>query len=470
MNKKSFRWAVLLMAAIAGSVVAFVLAFQLVRHLLVEENEALVHAVAQSMLPALLVNDNQQVEAMMKALESYPGVQTAELVSAQGAAIASYARGVEQLDDISAVFALASTLDDPNQLHVTAPITFDSLIVANLHIAVNLWPIYFRIMTWLGLLLIVPSVAYVIVRQLRIKVRFEKVSSLNGPGSGSDDRPYDLHTAASQAMADADISLEYQPIRRLSDRGMFGMEVVACWRHPSGQTLHFSPANFVTLAEKASICLPFDAWLLRSAFDEAAVWQRQHGPLVLTLDISETQFRNPLFPQMVRDLCDAAQYPHQLLELEIRESILSREPMSALTAIHAFADKGLNLTVDGFGLMQSSLQLLQNLPIHKVKLDGKLMKNLLSDTHVSLLIQATISFALARGTQVMTEGIESAQQCVEIQKMGCLLGQGGYLSQPLAGKDFEMLLANRYGEQVGSRNPLRRSQVIRETLNGFSST
>lgn len=146
MNKKFIKIAVLTPTLIAALVVVSVFAFQVVRHILVEENELLVHSVAQSILPALLINDTQQVEAMMKALESYPGVQTAELISAEGASIASYARAGEYLDPLSPTFELASAANDSNQVHVMAPITFDSLIVANLHIAVNLWPIYLRIM------------------------------------------------------------------------------------------------------------------------------------------------------------------------------------------------------------------------------------------------------------------------------------------------------------------------------------
>ena len=185
MNKKFIKIAVLTPTLIAALVVVSVFAFQVVRHILVEENELLVHSVAQSILPALLINDTQQVEAMMKALESYPGVQTAELISAEGASIASYARAGEYLDPLSPTFELASAANDSNQVHVMAPITFDSLIVANLHIAVNLWPIYLRIMTWLGVLLIVPSAMYVLVKQLRIKVRFEKISKDGGSGHGA---------------------------------------------------------------------------------------------------------------------------------------------------------------------------------------------------------------------------------------------------------------------------------------------
>lgn len=441
MNKKYLKFVVVLAAVIPATALVSIFAFQTVRYLLVEENEALVHSVAQSILPALLVNDAQQVEALMKALESYPGVQTAEVVSAQGASIASYVRSGQSLDALSPAFALASALDDPNQLHVTAPITFDSLIVANLHIAVNLWPTYLRIMTWLGVLLIVPSFLYVLVRQLRIKVRFEKVSANGGGGSGHSDLSFDLHAVTSQAMTDAEISLEYQPIRRLSDGGLFGMEVVVCWRHPSGQTLHVSPANFVNVVEKAGICLPFDSWLLRTVFEKSAMWQHQYGPLVLSLDISAAQFNDIWFPQTVRDACEETQYPHQLLELEVRESVLHRQPELAVKALKGFASKGLSVTVDGFGLMQSSLSMMQRLQIQKVKLDAKLSKNLLTDEHVARLMSATIAQAIACDVQVTTEGLDSSQQSVAIQQMGCLCGQGAHFGQPLAEKDFEILLA-----------------------------
>lgn len=445
MDKKYLKFAVVLTAVIAATALISIFAFQTVRYFLVEENEALVHSVAQSILPALLVNDAQQVEAMMKALESYPGVQTAELVSAQGASIASYVKSGQPLDTLTSAFALASAsgLDDPNQLHVMAPITFDSLIVANLHIAVSLWPTYLRIMIWLGVLLIVPSFIYVLVRQLRIKVRFEKVSGNRGGGSGHSDSDlsFDLHAATSQAMADAEISLEYQPIRRLSDGGLFGMEAVVCWRHPSGQTLHISPANFVNVAEQAGICLPIDTWLFRTVFEKSATWQHHYGPLVLSLDISATQFNDISFPQTIRDACKAAQYPHQLLELEVRESILYRQPQLAAKVLKAFSSKGLSVTVDGFGLMQSSLSMIQNLPIQKVKLDAKLSKNLLSDEHVALLMRATISQAIACDVQVTTEGLDSSSQFVAVQQMGCLCGQGALFGQSLSDNDFEMLLA-----------------------------
>jgi EAL domain-containing protein (putative c-di-GMP-specific phosphodiesterase class I) len=67
------------------------------------------------------------------------------------------------------------------------------------------------------------------------------------------------------ALKEADISLEYRPIKRISDKGIFGAEVIVCWRHPSGQTLHVSPSDFIALAERSDLFLPFAHWVLETA-------------------------------------------------------------------------------------------------------------------------------------------------------------------------------------------------------------
>jgi EAL domain-containing protein (putative c-di-GMP-specific phosphodiesterase class I) len=441
MNKKIMKLAVVVPALIATFVVICVLAFNAVRHFIIEENEVLVHSVAQSILPALLVNDTQQVEALMKALESYPGIESAELLSSEGASIASYARA-GQLDPISTSFELASAVDAPHQAHVMAPITFDSLIVANLYIAVNLWPTYLRILTWLGVLLIVPSAIYVCIKQLRIKVRFEKVVE-DGGGDDPGHSSFDVAHAMSVAMSDADISLEYQPIQRMSDGGLFGMEVVVCWRHPAGQTLHVSPSAFVDLAAKNGICLPFDGWLINTALTNAATWQHQYGPLILTINITAEQFQDPTFGQRIRWWCEQTQYPHQLLELEVNESAIFRHLQQAAAHVASFAEQGLSVTVDGFGLMPSSLELLNVVPVSKVKLDSKLVKRMGQDEQIDQLIQATIERALQNDVQVMADGLEVFMQRVALRQMGCILGQGAYFYPPLTASAFDACLAAR---------------------------
>jgi EAL domain-containing protein (putative c-di-GMP-specific phosphodiesterase class I) len=443
MNKNLLKLAITVPSIVGTLVVASVLIFNVVRNFIIEDNEVLVHSVAQSMLPALLVNDTQQVDAMLKALESYPGIESAELLSAEGASIANYAKAGQPFEPMLQSFELASASENPNRVHVMAPIAFDSLIVANLHIAVNLWPSYLRIITWLGVLLILPSVIYVLIKQFRIKIRFDKVDRTRDGGSDQGGGSLDVSQALNAEMRDADISLEYQSIQRMGDGGLFGMSVIVCWRHPSGQTVQVSPSTFVGLAEKSGLCLPFDEWLLTAACKQAAAWQYLYGPLILSLNITAAQFRDPTFAQKIRRICAQTQYPHQLLELVAHESVVSAHPQQARDYVDAFAAQGLSVMIDGFGLAKSSLDLLTVLPINKVKLDPKMVKRMSHDAQIDQLIQATIAQALLNDVQVMADGLETIEQRLALQRMGCILGQGAYFQKPLTASQFESFLKTR---------------------------
>jgi EAL domain-containing protein (putative c-di-GMP-specific phosphodiesterase class I) len=229
----------------------------------------------------------------------------------------------------------------------------------------------------------------------------------------------------------------------MSDAGMFGMEVVVCWRHPSGQTLHVSPGEFVAFAQKNDICLPFDDWLLATACEKAAAWQHLYGPLILTIDVCASQFKDPQFAQKVRAICEQTQYPHQLLEIEVHESAIASQPQESLACVQRFAAQGLSVTVDNFGLLSQSVELFKTLPISKVKLDSKVIKRLGVDEQMTDLVQVIIASAVMHDVQVMAEGVETSKQRDLLQSMGCIFGQGTYFQPPLSSTDFESFLASR---------------------------
>lgn len=422
------------------------LSFKAIEQSIIEENEALVHSMAQSLMPALLAGNTQQVDELLKTLESHPGIQSAELISGSGIPLASYVRDGAGLDAGQAQFALASSEDalSSQQLRVMAPLTFDTQILANLHIAINLWPAYLRIIQWLGLLLIVPSVLYVAVKQLRIKIRLEKIFNDGDSDSGD----FNIDQALKEALHESDISIEYQPIKRLADNGVFGAELVICWKHPSGQTLHISPADFLALAESSGLFLPFGNWVIETACKQMGSWQHQHGPLVLSMNISPSQLKDSDFYQTLRQICVSAQYPHQLIEFEINEAALLRQT-NALADVEAFIQQGMSLTIDGFGLSPRAQELLQGLSIHKIKFAPQLIKNIAHDSEMRAFVEDLAGVALAHDVQIMADGLHSEVQTQEAVKLGCILGQGTYFSQPLSPKQFEDLLVNQSRNTIG---------------------
>jgi EAL domain-containing protein (putative c-di-GMP-specific phosphodiesterase class I) len=439
------------------------LSFKVIEQSIIEESEAVVHNMAQNLLPALLAGDTQQVDSLLKSLESHPTVQTAELISGAGVPLASYVRDGTAVDPSQTQFALASADETLGVygLHVTAPLTFDTQILANLHIAVNLWPAYLRVIQWLGLLLIFPSALYVIVKQMRIKIRFERMLDEARPGSGN---AFSIDQALDGALQESDISLEYQPIKRVSDQGVFGAEVVICWRHPSGQTLYVSPADFIALAENSGFFLPFGAWVLETACKQFASWQIQHGPLVLTLNIAPSQLKDADFYQKVREVCASSQFPHQLIEFEINEAALLRSS-DALAEVEAFVQKGMSLTVDGFGLSSRSHELLQSQSIHKIKFAPQLIKNIAHDVEMFAHLQSFEQVALAHNVQFLADGLHSEDQTLMMQKIGCVFEQGPYVSQPLPPKQFEALLIHQARDAIAKQKTFQ--QGVASTALGY---
>jgi EAL domain-containing protein (putative c-di-GMP-specific phosphodiesterase class I) len=438
--KKSVKLVFVAPLVLALAAALCVGAYKALQQYLIDQSEQLVHTMAQGLVPAMLANDHKKVDALLKTLQDHPGIDRAELISGSGIPLASFARDGLVIDPISPQFELASAEGTVNEqgVFVMAPVTFDTQILANLHIAVNLWPIYKRIMMWVGLLIGIPTILYVLIKRSQLKIRFEKKSSYGG--SDSNGGGFDLTHALSEALDDADISLEYQPIKRISDSGVFGMDIVVCWRHPSGQTLHVSPADFVMLTKKMGLFFTLDNWVLETACKQASLWQRLHGPLVLALDISFSQLNDPDFYSKVRAACELGQYPHQLLEFQIQERALSNDLAANSLAVDRFIKQGLSLTIDGFGLSVGSAQLLSSLSAQRVKFHPHLIKNVAHDAEMRSWVKSLADVALSREIQLMADGVHAHQQCSEMQKMGCLLGQGAYFDQPMSAQQFSDFL------------------------------
>jgi EAL domain-containing protein (putative c-di-GMP-specific phosphodiesterase class I) len=415
---------------------------QLVRAYLVEQSEQMAYELAQEILPAILVNDHEQVASLLKALESNPAVERVELISAEGAPLASLARVDGHLSDQTLDFQLASAADRTEQMQVIAPITFDSLILANLHIAVNMWPLYMRVMAWLGAFLMVPSFLYVAVKQLKIKVRFEHSSQTH------QGKAFDLQQALKESMAASDISVEYQPVHRLSDGHLYGVDLVVAWAHPSGQTLHMSVAEFMEWVKKTNICLPVESWVLKTAFEQMASLQKQFGPIVVLFNLSIEQLSDPEFLSLIQKICLETGFPYQLVELVVSEKLLlERDDMQQI--LDGYLERGSPLVIEGVGLHRRSLETISQLRTGKVKLDQRLLANAKADVEIDKLIHELIEHSQRCGIDVMAVGMSTSEEIELATDWGCALGQGRAYSLPLSDINLRTYLAKL---ETGSQN------------------
>jgi EAL domain-containing protein (putative c-di-GMP-specific phosphodiesterase class I) len=410
------------------------------KNILIQEKEALAVSFADAVLPALLLNDVDQVNAIMKTLEKYPGVQVAELVASDGRTVAAYARP-GQSDNYyhQPQFELASSIDD-HRLHVMVPVSYDTQIVANLYLSIDLWAASARYVAWGAAALLLSLTAYVLVVRMKVKLRFERVGAAptsKGPPSETREEA-DVKLMMRKALAEANISVKYQPIARLSDGGIFGVEAMVSWHHPSGRELLVSPAQFSALAQKMDLSLPFGDWVIDTACKHVASLSRQFGPLALSFNISRAELMSSSFPHRVRQMCARHAYPHQFVELELYEAELAMGVENAVAAAQNFVQNELSLTIDRFGETSYAASLLDQFPVSKVKLATDATEGIEMSTPMHNLCR----FAVGMGVQVMAQGVCSEMQRQELQKNGVILGQGTHYSEALTAAELSDFMQN----------------------------
>src|SRR5439155_17448051 len=172
-----------------------------------------------------------------------------------------------------------------------------------------------------------------------------------------------------QALDNSELCLLYQPIVRLADRRIVGVEALVRWRHPVRGLV--PPDAFIPTAERTGLIVPLGHWALREACQQKASWDKAHGeaaPATVSVNVCGRQLQEPGFADQVVDaVAEAGLRPHNLV-LEVTETgvLTGRQVRETRTALH---DAGVSLALDDFGTGQSSLGLVRTLPVHILKLD-----------------------------------------------------------------------------------------------------
>jgi len=232
------------------------------------------------------------------------------------------------------------------------------------------------------------------------------------------------------ALARGEFTLAYQPLVRLADRRVVGVEALARWQHPRYGMV--SPAQFIPLAESTGLIVPIGAHVLELACTRAAAWQRRAGaPFTMSVNLAVAQLRHPGLAATVATTLARTGLSPELLQLEITESVLVGDRDSAVDTLHTLAGTGVQLAIDDFGTGYSSLAYLADLPVHALKLAPGFLRGLDgAGNSNSTILPAIITLSHDLGLTVTAEGVETADQAERLTALRCDLGQGFHLGHP----------------------------------------
>ena len=226
------------------------------------------------------------------------------------------------------------------------------------------------------------------------------------------------------------LQLHYQPKLDLSDGRVVGVEALLRWRHPRDGLLE--PGRFLPLIKDTPLEIALDEWVLAAALAQRQRWREAGLDLAVSVNIS------PRYLQM-GELADylsqtLAEYPAsgpEGLEIEILEVAEIRDPQGATQVMTACKALGCSFSLDDFGTGFASLTHLHHLPIDKVKIDQRFVRNLLDKVKDLAIVEGVLQIARALPRPVLAEGIESLEVGFLLHQLGCQYGQGFAIARPM---------------------------------------
>ena len=244
-----------------------------------------------------------------------------------------------------------------------------------------------------------------------------------------------------RALANDELVVHYQPIYRVDDGGVAGLEALVRWPHPERGLL--LPGTFVPIAEESDLIVSLGTCVLRQACAQFARWRAAlpaFSQLALTVNVSARQLARPALVEEVLETLARTGLPGHALVLEITEGALVREAGVAAGTIDTLRAHGIRVALDDFGTGYASLSYLQRFPLDVLKIDRSFMAGLHERIEDRAIVQAIVTMAHALGMDVTAEGVETPEQLQVVRELGSAHVQGFLFSRPLSPEDTVALL------------------------------
>jgi diguanylate cyclase (GGDEF)-like protein/PAS domain S-box-containing protein len=251
----------------------------------------------------------------------------------------------------------------------------------------------------------------------------------------------ELETELRRALERQELQNNYQIIVSTKTREIVGFESLVRWYHPTKGVI--SPGEFIPLAEETGLILEIDHQQLRTACHQLRAWHerfRCSPPWLMCINLSARQFMTTDLVERIAQVVKDSGLDARNLKMEVTESLMMQDMEVACTVLQQLKSLGLQVAIDDFGTGYSSLSYLHQFPVDTLKIDQSFVGQMGTDGENSSIVTTIISLAHNLGLDVVAEGVETAEQFRQLEKLGCEYVQGYYFAKPMPKAKMEEFL------------------------------
>jgi len=230
-----------------------------------------------------------------------------------------------------------------------------------------------------------------------------------------------------QTLARDELTLYCQPIVALNGATGFPMAEVLVRLRQEEEAL-MPPGDFLPVFEKYGLMPELDRWVVRHTLRHIAAGSRISR---FSINVSSQTLADNAFPGAVAlELVPTGVSANSLL-FEIDEADSLAKLPAAERFARAIRTVGCGLMLDGFGRVSTSFAALKLLKVDFVKVDGSIVRKLLTSPEAERRLRAIQKVGESLGCKLVAEMVEDQDILSRLKALDVAFAQGFGICQPL---------------------------------------
>ncbi len=253
-----------------------------------------------------------------------------------------------------------------------------------------------------------------------------------------------------EAAGNDQLELQLWPIADLRNANLRGFESTVRWRHPTRGLL--MPAEFMPMAKSTGSATAIDEWVITESIAAYARWDAAGLPvqdLEMSINLTVEMFLSARSRQLITGELERHKLKPSNFRIEVPEAVLRSDATVLRQVFDTYRAIGMAVTLDRFGSDYANLERLPRFAIDAVKIDLNLITDLSNRLSSRALVSSLITLAKTAGLRVAAAGVDDDLLREEVVELGCVLGQGLWLSQAISPDEAAEMLRDRYLIEAG---------------------
>lgn len=240
------------------------------------------------------------------------------------------------------------------------------------------------------------------------------------------------------AIENGELRVWYQPQVNYESGTITGAEALCRWEH--GKLGWIRPSEFIPVLEETGLIYDLDSFIWEEVCKDLARWNGQGRRLSVSVNLSRCDIREDgdIPGHFVRLIQKYGLTPDQL-RVEITETAFVDDPDLLISTTQKLRELGFAVEMDDFGSGYSSLNMLKEVPVDRIKLDLHFLTRSGDMEKSRIIVSEMIRLVGLLGMEMLAEGVETKGQADFLREHGCSEMQGYYFFKPMPVESFEKL-------------------------------